>query len=132
MGVFCPFWCGMMRRVAGHWLILDGVFLIARTGIPWRDLHEYLGKWSAVYRQSRRWTLASVWDVILETLNASGEGNDRVQMIDSTIVRAHQHSAGAKKGDSRKAMRERILTVLVVASRPRSNREPITWVYRSR
>ena len=57
-----------------------------------------------------------MWDVILEALNESGEGQDTVQMIDSTIVRAHQHAAGAKKG----VLRAKILAALVVASRPRS------------
>ncbi len=61
---------------------------IARTGVPWRDLHEHFGKWDSVYRQFRRWTLAGVWDVILEALNDSGGGQDSVQMIDRTIVRA--------------------------------------------
>ena len=57
------------RPPADHRLILDGVFWIARTGVPWRDLHEHFGKWSSVYRQFRRWTLAGMWDVILEALN---------------------------------------------------------------
>ena len=77
--------------------MLDGVFWIARTGSPWRDLHDHFGKWSSVYRQFRRWTLSGVWDVLLAALNESGEGQDSVQMVDSTIVRAHQHAAGAKK-----------------------------------
>ncbi|MDO8360529.1 MAG: IS5 family transposase [Devosia sp.] len=85
------------RRPRDHRLVLDGVFWIARTGSPWRDLHDHFGKWSSVYRQFRRWTLSGVWDVLLAALNESGEGQDSVQMIDSTIVRAHQHAAGAKK-----------------------------------
>ena len=110
------------RPPANHRLILDGVFWIARTGVPWRDLHEHFGKWGSVYRQFRRWTVSEVWDVILEALNSSGEGQDTVQMIDSTIVRAHQHAAGAKKGAlvPRQALRAKVLAVLVVATRPRS------------
>lgn len=125
---FAPF---LVRRGAGsgrpptdHRRILDAVFWIARTGAPWRDLDAWFGKWSTVYRQFRRWTVAGVWDVILEALNESGQGQDAVQMIDSTIVRAHQHSAGAKKGDSRDALRATISAVLVVASRPRSTSGP--------
>ncbi|CUH10114.1 Transposase [Jannaschia seosinensis] len=79
--------------------MLDGVFWIARTGSPWRDLPEEFGKWSSVYRQFRRWTLAGLWETILEALNeAAGELDhppDRLHMIDSTVVRAHQHAAGA-------------------------------------
>ena len=123
---FAPFLvlagAGCGRPPANHRLILDGVFWIARTGAPWRDLNEHFGKWSSVYRQFRRWTLAGIWDVILEALNDGGGGRDTVQMIDSTIVRAHQHAAGAKKGalPPRQALRARVLAVRAVATRPRS------------
>jgi transposase len=112
------------RPPTDHRLILDAIFWIARTGAPWRDLDASFPKWTRVYRQFRRWTLAGVWDVILEALNESGEGQLSVQMIDSTIVRAHQHSAGAKKGDSLQAFRTMISAVLVVVSRPRSTSAP--------
>ena len=105
------------RRPSNHRLVLDGVFWIARTGSPWRDLHDYFGKWATVYKQFRRWTLSGVWDVLLAALNDSGEGQDSVQMIDSTIVRAHQHAAGAKKN---RALRAKVLAARAVASRPRS------------
>ncbi len=95
------------RRPRDHRLVLDGVFWIARTGSAWRDLHDHFGKWSSVYRQSRRWTLSGVWDVMLAALNDSGAGQDSVQMIDSTIVRAHQHSAGAQK--KRQALKAKVL-----------------------
>ena len=103
------------RKASNHRLVLDGIFWIARTGSPWRDLPEEFGKWSSVYRQFRRWTQAGIWDVMLEALNETGAGNDSVQMIDSTIIRAHQHAGALKKG-----MRTRVLAALVVASRPRS------------
>ncbi len=106
------------RRPRDHRLVLDGVFWIARTGSPWRDLHDHLGEWSSVYRQFRRWTLSGVWDVMLAALNESGAGQDSVQMIDSTIVRAHQHAAGAQK--KRQALKAKVLGALAVASRPRS------------
>jgi len=105
------------RRPRDHRRVLDGVFWIARTGAAWRDLHDDFGKWDSVYRQFRRWTLSGVWDVMLQALNDTGVGHDSVQMIDSTIVRAHQHAAGAlKKG----ALKARVWAVLAVASRPRS------------
>ena len=108
------------RRGSDHRRVLDGVFWIARTGSAWRDLPEEFGKWSSVYRQFRRWTLAGLWEAILEALNegaasVSKGSPDRLQMIDSTIVRAHQHAAGA-----RGALRAKVLAVLEVASRPRS------------
>ena len=78
------------RPPTDHRLVLDAIFWIARTGAPWRDLDISFPKWTRVYRQFRRWTLAGVWDVILEALNDSAEGQASVQMIDSTIVRAHR------------------------------------------
>ena len=78
------------RRPRDHRLVLDGVFWIARTGSPWRDLHDHFGKWDTFYGQFRRWTLGGVWDVLLVALNETGQGQDSFQMIDSTT-----RSAGA-------------------------------------
>jgi len=104
------------RRPRDHRLVLDGVFWIARTGAAWRDMHSHFGAWNSVYRQFRRWTQAGLWDVMLEALNATGEGRASVQMIDSTIIRTHQHAAGALK----KGMRTKVLGARAAASRPRS------------
>jgi transposase len=49
------------------------VFWNDLTGSSWRDLHDYFGEWSSVYRQFRRWTLSGVWDVLLAALDDSGE-----------------------------------------------------------
>ena len=110
------------RPPRDHRLVLDGVFWLARTGSAWRDLHDHFGKWGSVHRQFRRWTLSGLWDLMLEALNESGHesgvGQDSVQMIDSTIVRAHQHSAGAQK--KRMRLRTKVLAAREVASRPRS------------
>jgi transposase len=102
------------RPAGNHRLVLDGVFWIARTGAPWRDLPEEFGKWSSVYRQFRRWSVAGLWDAMLEALNATEAAQSRVQMIDSTIVRAHQHASGAKRG-----LIKRVSGALAVARRPR-------------
>ena len=102
------------RRPKDHRLVLDGIFWIARTGAQWRDLHEYFGKWSSVYRQFRRWTLAGLWDVLLDAFNETTGVGESVQMIDSTIVRAHHCAAGAKGG-----LRARVLGAQEVASRPK-------------
>ena len=103
------------RKPLNHRLVLDGIFWIARTGSPWRDLPEEFGKWSSVYRQFRRWTLAGLWEQIMDALNESGLVPATLQMIDSTVVRAHHQAAGAKGG-----LRDKLSAVREVASRPRS------------
>ena len=103
------------RPAGNHRLVLDGVFWIARTGAPWRDLPDHFGNWNSVYQQFRRWSVSGLWDTMLEALNATGAADSSVQMIDSTIVRAHQHAAGAKGG-----LRLKISGAREVVSRPRS------------
>jgi len=107
------------RKAVDHRRVMDGVFWIARTGAPWRDLPEEFGKWGSVYRQFRRWTLAGLWQTILDVLNESEAVPDSVQMIDSPIIRAHHQAAGAKGG-----LKKRVLAAQKVASRPRSTSSP--------
>jgi transposase len=78
--------------------VLEGIVWIARTGAPRRDLAERFGKWNTVWRRFARWRDAGVFEGMLEALAVSGAGGGTIQMIDSTVIRAHQHSAGAKKG----------------------------------
>ena len=99
----------------GHRRVLDAVFWVARTGIPWRDLPPELGNWNSVHRQYRRWTTSGLWDVLLQALADGGGDADALQMIDSTIVRAHHCAARAKGGLIGKVSGAR-----AVASRPRS------------
>ena len=61
---------------------------------PWRDLPERFGSWNSVYRRFRRWAKAGLWQSIFDELQ---EPDLDWLMIDSTIVRAHQHAAGQKK-----------------------------------
>ncbi len=103
------------RPPADHRRVLDAIFWIARTGSPWRDLPEEAGKWSSVYRQFLRWTRSGLWDVLLEALAESRAAPDSLQMIDSTIVRAHQHAAGGRGG-----LVATLWAVRAVASRPKS------------
>ena len=103
------------RKATNHRLVLDRIFWIARTGAPWRDLPGEFGKWSSVYRQFRRWTLAGLWEGIMDALNQSGAVPNALQMIDSTVIRAHHQAAGAKGG-----LHDRVSAVLEVALRPRS------------
>jgi len=81
-----------------------GLFLTGFSGSraparPWRDLPEEFGKWSRAYRQFRRWRLVGLYEDIIDALNQSRAVPDALQMIDSTVIRAHHPAAGAK-GDS--------------------------------
>jgi len=86
-----------------------------RTRPAWRDLPEEFGNWSSVYRQFRRWTLAGLWEDILDAFNHAGVAPDKLQMVDSTVIRVHHHAASAKGG-----LRKRLLAVREVGVRPRS------------
>jgi transposase len=79
-------------------LFVNAVLWIARTGAPWRDLPERFGNWNSVFKRFRRWCLKGVWERIGSEMGLSEEME--VLMLDSTIVRVHQHAAGAK-GDSK-------------------------------
>ena len=76
--------------------ILNGIFYILRTGSPWRDLPERYGPYTSVYNRFNRWAKAGVWVRVFEALAARSPQS--MHMIDSSIIRAHQHAAGGKKG----------------------------------
>ena len=77
-------------------MVVDGVLWIVRTGAPWRDLPEMFGEWNSIFRRFSRWSQKGVWDRIFEAL--SYDPDFEYLIIDSTIVRAHQHASGAKGG----------------------------------
>jgi len=77
---------------------VEGVLWIVRTGSPWRDLPEAFGDWNSVFRRFSRWSIKGVWWRIFEAM--SDDPDFEYLIVDSTIVRAHQHAAGAKKGGS--------------------------------
>jgi transposase len=76
--------------------VLNGIFYVLRTGSPWRDLPERYGPYTTVYNRFNRWARAGVWVGVFETLAAKSPGS--MALIDSSIIRAHQHAAGGKKG----------------------------------
>ena len=76
--------------------VLNGIFWTLRTGSPWRDLPERYGPYTTVYNRYNRWAKAGVWLRIFEVL--AEQAPDSLHLIDSSIVRAHQHAAGGKKG----------------------------------
>ena len=77
-------------------LFVDAVLWVLRTGSPWRDLHPELGNWNSVYVRFRRWAKKGVWESLFKVL--ADDPQFEAIMIDATIVRAHQHAAGAKGG----------------------------------
>jgi len=86
----------------GHWrdhrTVISGVLFRERTGIPWRDLPARFGNWKTVYQRKRRWALDGTWERIAERLRLDADIADPQWTvgIDSSVVRAHQHAAGAR------------------------------------
>jgi transposase len=77
-----------VRRVNDR-RVLNGIFWVLRSGAPWRDLPETYGPRTTCYNRFVRWRRAGVWDQIMDALAA---GHDAaVQMIDTSVVRVHQH-----------------------------------------
>ena len=72
---------------------ISGIFHILRTGTPWRDLPERCGPYTTV---CNRWARQGVRERLFEALAARSPGS--LHLLDSSVVRAHQHAAGGKKG----------------------------------
>lgn len=84
------------RSAADNRLFVNAVLWVARTGVPWRDLPERFGRWNSVYQRFLRWCKKGVWGRVLEGIG--GDADLEHLLLDSTIVRAHQHAAGARGG----------------------------------
>jgi transposase len=80
---------------ANNRLFVEAVLYRYRAGIPWRDLPERFGDWKSTHQRFGRWSKSGVFERIFKHLAADPD-NEYV-MLDATIVRAHQHSAGARK-----------------------------------
>ena len=80
-------------------LFVEAVLYRYRSGIPWRDLPERFGDFRVVHTRFSRWAKAGVWQRVFKVL--SHESDNEYAMLDSTIVRAHQHSAGKKRTGDR-------------------------------
>lgn len=80
----------------------EALLYLARTGVPWRDLPSEFGRWDAVYNRFRRWVASGGLRALFEAMTADPQfdGVRRV-FIDSTVVRAHQHAAGARRKHKR-------------------------------
>ena len=76
-------------------LFVEAVLYRYRAGIPWRDLPERFGSWKNTHTRHSRWARSGVWERVFAALSA--DADNEYALIDATIVRAHQHSAGARK-----------------------------------
>ncbi len=80
-------------------LCIEAVLYRYRAGIPWRDLPERFGAWKAIHTRVRRWAKSGMLENIFKHLVA--DADNEYAVIDRTIVRAHQHSAGAQQKTAR-------------------------------
>lgn len=81
-------------------LFVEAVLYRYRAGIPWRDLPARFGDFRVIHTRFSRWSKTGVWQRVFQRL--AEDADNEYAMIDSTIVRAHQHSAGAKGGSQLK------------------------------
>jgi transposase len=74
-------------------LFVNAIFFVAKTGVPWRDLPQRFGDWHNVFQRFNRWCKKGLFTRIFDVLR---DPDLEVLMLDSTVIRAHQHSAGQK------------------------------------
>ena len=91
----------MGRPPKDHRLIVEAIVWLDRTGAPWRDLPSEFGPWETVASRFYRWRRGGVWDQVLAALRAQadarGELDWLLHFVDGSVVRAHQHAAGARR-----------------------------------
>ncbi len=88
--------------------MIDAIAFKYRTGTPWLDLPEHFGSWKGAHNRLRKWADDGTWEKVFTALlaQADAEGDlDWVVAVDSTIVRANQHAAGARQKGPRPANR---------------------------
>ena len=92
------------RPAKDHRTVLNGILWLLRTGAPWRDLPSQYGSWQPFASRFYRWRRAGVWQRVLQTLQQQADAAEQLgwdqHYVDSTVIRAHQHAAGAKGGNN--------------------------------
>lgn len=99
--------------------MINGILFRTRAGCPWRDLPECYGNWKTVYGRHRRWSGDGTWERVLDSLRAGCDdagGAAWTVAADATVVRAHQHAAGARHAPPKDIPAERL--ALAVLSDP--------------
>ena len=88
------------RPAKDHRTIVNGMIWIDKTGAPWRDIPERYGPWQTVATRFYRWTKQGIWAKIMAEVqkdaDANGEIEWEIHFVDSSVIRAHQHAAGAR------------------------------------
>lgn len=90
------------RPWSDHRRVVNAVMWRTRTGCPWRDLPVSYGPWKTAYNRHRRWSADGTWERVLSGLRAGSDGEaegEWVVGVDSTVIRAHHHAAGARRGE---------------------------------
>nr|WP_199785480.1 IS5 family transposase [Streptomyces sp. SID8375] len=88
--------CGRWRD---HRQVIDGILHRVGTGVQWWDLPERFGPWKTVYERHRLWSADRTWERLLQQVQAAEDAAGEIDWdisVDSTVVRAHQHAAGAR------------------------------------
>jgi transposase len=107
--------CGAKPQLTDR-MFFEALLYIGRTGIPWRDLPGDFGRWEAVYNRFRRWISSRSLQQLFRLLTDKPEfGELRRVLIDSTIVRAHQHAAGAPRRKKRSALNAPLVSRVLAA-----------------
>jgi len=91
---------GRGRKWRDHRQVINAILWKLRTGAPWRDMPERYGPWKTAHERLRLWTADGTWERVLDQVIVKDDSVGNVEWtfsVDSTSVRAHQHSAGARK-----------------------------------
>jgi transposase len=89
--------------------VIDAIAFKFQTGSQWVHLPEKYGNWRGVYNRLRMWAVDGTWERVFTALMAQADADEDLNWavsVDSTIVRAHQHAAGARKKGPRPANRD--------------------------
>jgi putative transposase len=87
-------------RFTDHRMVLEGIVWRFRTGSPWRDVPADFGPWQTLWKRFDRWAADGTFDAILVVLQGNAQASadlEWVASVDSSIMRAHQHAAGARR-----------------------------------
>jgi len=107
-------------RRGGQWVchrrVINGVMWRTRTGSPWRDLPPVYGHWKTVYNRHRRWSADGTWAEVLDGLREGADadtGEEWTVGVDATVIRAHQHAAGARIDPPRDVPAQRLAPLVL-------------------